>query len=120
MNVMKCHRNRGLLKAWQVPAAGLVLFLLIGGTGQAATTKIPPLDCHKPVVPSASNPTATQVETYNKDLPRYRQCIKRYVSDRSSAARLYSKLAQQNAKAANNAIRQFNEVVKAAQANVKK
>lgn len=108
------------MKRRHAPATGLMLLLLLAAATQAASAKIPRLDCHKPAVPSASHPTASQIEAYNKALPGYRKCIERYVSDRSLAAKKYSKLAQENAKAANNAIRQFNELVKSAQADAKK
>lgn len=98
---------------------GSVLILLSGGVCLAATAEIPRLDCHKPAVPPRSNPTPAQVEAYNKALPAYRKCIERYVSDRSAAAKKYSNLAQENAKAANEAIRQFNALVKKAAAEEK-
>ena len=108
------------MKRLSVLPFGLVLLLLSVASSQAAAAKIPRLYCHKPVVPPTTNPTAAQVDAYNKSLPEYRRCIERYVAYRSAAARKYSELAQENAKAANAAIRQFNELVKEAEANSKK
>lgn len=109
------------MRRQRVLMIGVALFFLLSGvSSHAATTKIPRLNCHKPVVPTKSNPTAAQVEAYNKALPKYRKCIERYVSDRSTAAKQYSELAQENARAADMAIRQFNALVKQAEANAKK
>ena len=78
----------------------------------AVAGKVPALDCHQPTPPPKAHPTKDEVDAYNKALPEYRKCIQQYVSARSADATKYSELAQENAKAANAAIKAFNDFVK--------
>ena len=77
-----------------------------------AQARVPTLHCHRPTPPPKEHPTSGQVDAYNKALPRYRKCIQAYVSARSADAKKYSELAQENADAANAAIKQFNDLIK--------
>lgn len=78
----------------------------------AAAAQPPALDCHQPTPPPKKGASAPQVVAYNKALPKYRKCIQAYVGARTADAQKYTKLAQANAKAANEAVEVFNAFVK--------
>lgn len=88
------------------------LLLALAPLAAHAADAVPKLDCHQPTPPPKNGPSKAQVDAYNTALPKYRDCIQQYVKARSDDAKKYSALSQDNAKAANDAIEQFNSFVK--------
>lgn len=103
-------------------AASLILACVLAGVvaagpaaaadADAAAPAVPSMNCPQPAPPPEKNATAQQIDTYNKALPEYRQCVKTYVDARSADARKYNALTQANNKAAEAAVAEFNRFAK--------
>ena len=86
------------------------------GAAPAATGKVPTADCQRPTLPPKIEPNPTQVRTFNRDYPKYKQCVTDYVAARQKDAKDYNALAQAHQDAANALIQEFNDFAKQARA----
>lgn len=96
------------------PLIYAVMALAFPSLALAAAPAVPALSCQAPQPPPAKGASAPQIDAYNDALPKYRQCVQDYVNARTAEAEKYSALANANSEAANKAVEQYNNFVKAA------
>ena len=91
--------------AWQVQAQQPVN----PDVTKPATGDVPPLSCKQPSPPPLVEPSHFQIDSFNKQLVVYQQCIKDYVGERQKAVKQLNEQIARNTDAANAAIKQFND-----------